>query len=91
MKKILYIICLMFVLSSCNYLDIVPTGKVIPEKVTEFRALLTNGYSAFPKYKYLLSLRSDEVMPIVGKIHTPETHFAGIVIHFSKWNRHLVV
>ena len=56
----------MFVLSSCNYLDIVPTGKVIPEKVTEFRALLTNGYSAFPKYKYLLSLRSDEVMPIVG-------------------------
>ena len=48
----------MFVLSSCNYLDIVPTGKVIPEKVTEFRALLTNGYSAFPKYKYLLSLRS---------------------------------
>ena len=66
MKKILYIICSMFVLSSCNYLDIVPTGKVIPEKVTEFRALLTNGYSAFPKYKYLLSLRSDEVMPIVG-------------------------
>ena len=51
MKKILYIICSMFVLSSCNYLDIVPTGKVIPEKVTEFRALLTNGYSAFPKYK----------------------------------------
>ena len=47
-------------------MDIVPTGKVIPEKVTEFRALLTNGYSAFPKYKYLLSLRSDEVMPIVG-------------------------
>lgn len=44
----------MFVLSSCNYLDIVPTGKVIPEKVTEFRALLTNGYSAFPKYKYLV-------------------------------------
>ena len=42
MKKILYIICSMFVLSSCNYLDIVPTGKVIPEKVTEFRALLTN-------------------------------------------------
>ena len=38
MKKILYIICSMFVLSSCNYLDIVPTGKVIPEKfvVTSF-------------------------------------------------------
>ena len=66
MKRILYIICSIFALSSCNYLDIVPTGKVIPEKVTEFRALLTNGYSAFPRYKYLLSLRSDEVMPIVG-------------------------
>ena len=31
----------------------------------------------------------EEIM--VFKIHTPETHFAGIVIHLPKWNRHLVV
>lgn len=62
----------MVVLNSCNYLDIEPVGKVIPEKVTEFRALLTSGYNSFSKNKFLLALRSDEVMPIVGDSHYTE-------------------
>lgn len=46
---------------SCNYLDVTPPGKVIPDQVSEFRALMTSAYSTFPKYKNLLSVRSDEL------------------------------
>ena len=49
-KNIFYIISFVL-LSSCNYLDVEPTGKVIPEKVTEFRAMMTSAYSKFPNYK----------------------------------------
>lgn len=63
-KNIIYTICSVAVLSSCNYLDITPVGKVIPETVTEFRALMTSAYSTVPAYKYLLSLRSDELFPL---------------------------
>lgn len=48
--------------ASCNYLDVKPTGQVIPETVSEYRALLTTGYK-FPAYKQLLSTRADEVFP----------------------------
>lgn len=65
-RNTLYILCSVVMLASCNYLDVEPVGKVIPNKVTEYRALLTSGYSVFPKQKYLLALRSDEVMPFVG-------------------------
>ncbi|HJF72499.1 MAG TPA: RagB/SusD family nutrient uptake outer membrane protein [Butyricimonas virosa] len=63
-KNIIYSICSVVVLSSCNYLDITPAGKVIPEKVTEFRALVTSAYTTIPAYKYLLSVRSDELFPV---------------------------
>lgn len=47
---------------SCNYLDVKPTGQVIPETVSEYRALLATGYK-FPAYKQLLAARADEVFP----------------------------
>lgn len=63
MKKILYILCAALGLGSCNYLDIEPVGQVIPHKTSEFRALLTEGYSRFPYFdsKAYLCLLSDEV------------------------------
>lgn len=63
MKKTLYIVCAALGLGSCNYLDIEPVGQVIPHKTSEFRALLTEGYSQFPYFesKAYLCLFSDEV------------------------------
>lgn len=64
--KILYII-LMLVFSlgmgGCNYVDIEPVGKVIPDETDEYRALLTSAYSSYPQYRRLLMVRSDEVFP----------------------------
>lgn len=68
MKKIsiLLLTVLTFGFSSCNYLDVDPVGKVIPQKVTEYRALLTSAYSTSLSYKKLLAFRSDEVFPALG-------------------------
>ncbi|MGL5730210.1 MAG: RagB/SusD family nutrient uptake outer membrane protein [Bacteroidales bacterium] len=63
MKKILYsaaVLCATF-FSSCNYLDVTPVGKVIPEYTEEFRALMTASYQKVPPYKSLMSLRTDEL------------------------------
>ncbi len=63
-KTILIISSLIFGLgmSSCDsYLDIEPEGKVIPETQEDFRALLTQGYVAYPGHKALTALRTDEV------------------------------
>ena len=78
-KNIIYTICSVLVLSSCNYLDVTPAGKVIPETVTDFRALVTSGYSTIPDYKYLLSLRSDELFPLSG------TQVYSEYINFALW------
>lgn len=65
MKKLLIIGLLsagMFSFSSCNnYLDLTPVGKVIPEKASDFRAMMTSAYAKFPEHKSYLSLRSDEL------------------------------
>lgn len=62
LKNIIGLIpAMMLGLSSCNYLDIVPTGAVIPETVTEFRGILANGYYTIPRNKTLLTVRSDEM------------------------------
>lgn len=62
LKNILFLIpALLLGLSSCNYLDIVPVGEVIPETVTDFRGVLTSGYYYIPKHKQLLNVRSDEM------------------------------
>ena len=79
-KNILYTIFSVLVFSSCNYLDITPAGKVIPETVTDFRALITSAYSTVPTYKYLLSLRSDELYPLKdGEAYST-------FIDFALWN-----
>ena len=79
-KNIFYIISFVL-LSSCNYLDVEPTGKVIPEKVTEFRAMMTSAYSKFPNYKHLLSLRADETFPFTGEYSAYDRF-----VDFAIWN-----
>lgn len=54
-------------IASCSYLDVQPVGQVIPESVTEYRAMLTSGYNSFPQYKNLLGVRADEVFPSAEK------------------------
>lgn len=48
---------------SCeDYLDVKPVGKVIPETLSDFRAVLTKGYDVYPEHKSLSTLRSDELV-----------------------------
>ena len=63
MRKNAYILLAALGLASCNYLEIEPVGKVIPHKTSEYRALLTEGYSRFPytSSKAYTGLLSDEV------------------------------
>ena len=63
MKLIHYIVMMTVLFTSCNYLDVEPVGKVIPDEVSEYRALLTTAYSRFPQHKKLLTVRGDEVGP----------------------------
>ena len=65
MKKIYTIVLALALFSSCNYLDVTPTGKVIPETVTDFRAMMTSAYSKVPPYKRMLTVRADEVVPFM--------------------------
>lgn len=68
MKKIFILLfsMLSLVFSSCDYLDVDPVGKVIPQKLTEYRGILTTAYSGLSTYKKLLALRSDELFPALG-------------------------
>lgn len=61
MKFINYIVVMTVLFTSCNYLDVEPVGKVIPDEVSEYRAMLTTAYGRFPQHKRLLTMRSDEV------------------------------
>ena len=53
MRKNAYILLAALGLASCNYLEIEPVGKVIPHKTSEYRALLTEGYSRFHQFEGL--------------------------------------
>jgi hypothetical protein len=62
-SKYLFLFVAAIVATSCDdYLDVKPVGKVIPETLTDFRAVLTKGYATFPTHKSLTSLRGDEVL-----------------------------
>lgn len=64
MKKLIILSALLLTLSvsSCKkFLEVEPTGKVIPTTAEDFRALMTSAYANFPKHKALLALRTDEV------------------------------
>ena len=61
-RKLIYLYIAMagMFLHSCDkYLDIQPVGTVVPSTESDFRAMLTSGYSVFPTHKSLLSLRTD--------------------------------
>jgi len=48
--------------SSCDdYLDITPVGRVIPETLEQYRAVLTQGYATYPEHKSLTAVRTDEL------------------------------
>lgn len=66
MKKIIHTIALastiIFTTTSCErYLDITPTGVVIPSTEEDFRALLTKAYAIYPQHKARVDFRTDEV------------------------------
>lgn len=66
MKKIIVSVALVaatfLTLTSCErYLDITPTGVVIPSTEEDFRALLVKAYSVYPKHKSRVDFRTDEV------------------------------
>lgn len=68
-------------LGSCKkYLDIEPTGRVIPTSADDFRALLTSAYSGFPAQKSLVALRTDELI-----LDEYGTDFPGLR-DIYKWN-----
>lgn len=62
-SKYIILFTIVIGMNSCDdYLDIKPEGKVIPETLEDFRAVLTTGYSAFPRHKSLTTLRADELV-----------------------------
>lgn len=62
-SKYLFLFVAAIVASSCDdYLDVKPVGKVIPETLVDFRAVLTRGYATFPLHKSLTALRTDEMI-----------------------------
>ncbi|MXO05432.1 RagB/SusD family nutrient uptake outer membrane protein [Flavobacterium sp. HBTb2-11-1] len=66
MKKIskyIFLFAAAIAVSSCDdYLDITPVGKVIPETLDQFRAVLTTGYATYPEHKSLTAVRTDELI-----------------------------
>ncbi len=61
-KPLLIVAALSSVAISCDrYLDITPTGKVIPQTTEDFRAMLTRAYALYPQHKAYANLKSDEV------------------------------
>lgn len=62
-SKYLFLFVAAIAATSCDdYLDIKPVGKVIPETLTDFRAVLTKGYATYPEHKSLSALRADEII-----------------------------
>ncbi|MFQ6601020.1 RagB/SusD family nutrient uptake outer membrane protein [Flavobacterium sp. C3NV] len=48
---------------SCDhYLDVEPVGKVIPETLTDYRAVMTSAYSTTAIHKALSAIRTDELV-----------------------------
>lgn len=71
-------------LSGCNdFLDITPTGKVIPKTGEQYRNLLTYSYKYFPKDRGLTTLRSDEMA--LGKAYTSELDY-NTYFDIWRWN-----
>lgn len=61
-KYILLFVTAIAVTSCDDYLDVQPIGRVIPETLDQYRAVLTKGYSVYPKHKSLTAVRTDELI-----------------------------
>lgn len=62
LKYTFFFVAALATVSCDDYLDIQPVGKVIPETLTDYRAVLTRGYETFPMHKSLASVRGDEFL-----------------------------
>jgi hypothetical protein len=62
LKYAFFFVAAVTTVSCDDYLDIQPIGKVIPETITDYRAVLTKGYEVFPVHKNLTTLRTDEMI-----------------------------
>lgn len=60
-KYILFFVAALAVTSCDDYLDVTPIGRVIPETLEQYRAVLTRGYAAYPEHKSLTAVRTDEL------------------------------
>lgn len=58
----LFFACLTFLLTGCDkYLDIQPTGSVIPHTLAEYRALWLNACTTVPADRGLAGMGADEM------------------------------
>lgn len=60
-KYIVLVVAAIGMTSCDDYLDIQPEGKVIPETLQDFRAVMTRSYGVYPQHKSLTTLRGDEL------------------------------
>ncbi|RZJ55683.1 MAG: RagB/SusD family nutrient uptake outer membrane protein [Flavobacterium sp.] len=60
-KYILLFVAAIAVSSCDDYLDITPVGRVIPQTLEQYRAVLTQGYVVYPEHKSLTAVRTDEL------------------------------
>ncbi|PXY40968.1 RagB/SusD family nutrient uptake outer membrane protein [Flavobacterium cheongpyeongense] len=77
-KYILLFVAAIAVTSCDDYLDIQPVGRVIPETLDEYRAVLTKGYDAYPEHKSLTAVRTDEL--ILNEFSEDLTYYRDIYI-----------
>ena len=61
-KYILLFVAAIVVTSCDDYLDVQPVGRVIPETLEQYRAVLTRGYHVYPEVKSLTAVRTDELI-----------------------------
>jgi hypothetical protein len=74
--------CSVLLLTGCdNYLDIPPTGSVIPTTVIEYRALIAKAYSGVPTSRGLAAFRSDELV-----LNPKSSYDMGSFGDIERWN-----
>lgn len=81
---ILWSIIILLVAASCDsFLDITPTGMVIPKTGEEFRNLITDAYNSIPSDRGLTCLRSDELQMPTGN---DKTEAINTYLDIWNWN-----
>lgn len=61
-KYILLFVAAIAVTSCDDYLDVQPVGRVIPETLEQYRAVITKAYHAYPEHKSMTAVRTDELV-----------------------------